>query len=174
MSQASLKPAFLLIANLDKPIEIGQLSTGSTKSFVNVNSGSFKSLPGFTPAIDFTEIVVAGDWLTVDPDGQHARLNVRGTIRDAEGHAISLDYPGILDLTDPDVAKVFSGSEDAKTTKWGIGFTTPTFGASGKYKFLEDNVWVGSARFVVKEVEGPGKPFSVEYTVSQVVADREE
>lgn len=46
-----------------------------------MKSGTIKSAPNFSPAIDAEFVGVGNDYIHVDPDNKHLRLNAHGVLK---------------------------------------------------------------------------------------------
>ncbi|KAF8539560.1 hypothetical protein BDD12DRAFT_882162 [Trichophaea hybrida] len=160
----TLKPFATLIATIDPPLSIGSLSIGGSQTFVNISSATLASERG-SPPIN-ASLIMGGDWIHADPSGKYLRLDVRSVLKTDDDATITFTYTGIITIT-PEIQKVLSGAEDAKTTDFGNIVIVPKFQTGAeKYKFLEDSVFVASGRFIV----GAEKGTSVEYKISKVIA----
>ena len=106
-------------------------------------------MPGFEPALR-ADIQLCADWFTLDADGQHGRVNVKGFAKTASGpHNIDFAWTGILAMTEA-VQKIFGQAPDAKTAPFGAGSGTWTFRTGDPaLKVLSDSSWVSSHRLVV-------------------------
>lgn len=80
-------------------------------------TGSIETVEGFEPAFKAT-VGFGADWLSFDPDGQHARIDLKAVARTEDGHSISFGYVGVITLDD-DLRKIFTASPDAKTIPFG-------------------------------------------------------
>lgn len=161
-----LQPAMTILVEIAAPVSIGSTSKGYGLNAVPMTGGTATSCEGFEPKIEADFEGVGNDYIGVDPDGKHMRLDARGVLRNKDpGSSIFLHYTGVVDIT-PELELVLSGSPEAKTTAWGNSFTHLKFDTGDeKLKALEDGVFVACGRFVIEE----GKPVTVEYHVSRVV-----
>ena len=126
------------------------------------NSGSVKSEPGYPVKLDAV-FAHGADYIKVDGDGKHARLEVQSVLHAPEG-ALRYNYIGTVDLTGP-AGKVLRGEADAATTDFGDIFAQPKFETGvPAFKELENKTFVGSGRFIIEK----GKPIVVEYKLSEV------
>ncbi|KAL8376533.1 hypothetical protein RB595_007570 [Gaeumannomyces hyphopodioides] len=126
--------------------------------------GSLKSEPGY--AVQFDGAFVHGsDYIRIDADGRHGRLDVNSLLKDSKsGALLRYGYTGNLVLTDA-IKLVLGGKPEAKTTDFGHVFSNITFESSDPaLKTLNDKVYVGSGRFIVEQ----GKPVLVEYKIGEV------
>lgn len=63
--------------------------------------------------------VHGADYLRLDPDGKHIRLEVSSVLKDSKsGSVIRYDYTGTIDMGGP-AGKVLRDEKDAKTTDFG-------------------------------------------------------
>lgn len=85
-------------------------------------------MEGFEPAFKAT-VGFGADWLSFDPDGQHARIDLKAVAKTEDGHSISFGYVGVITLTD-DLRKIFTASPDAKTIPFGNASTLGAFTAT--------------------------------------------
>lgn len=74
-------------------------------------------MPGFEPAFK-ADVNFGADWLSFDPDGQHARINLKGMARTVEGQSIDFRYKGVIKMA-ADVKKIFEMSPEMKTVPFG-------------------------------------------------------
>lgn len=118
-----LKPAFTAHLHLAPPSQVGALNSGP--SIVHVSflpgTGQVKSEPSYdvVPPLD-AEFLHGADYLRIDPDGAHTRLDVDSLVRDkATGALLRYKYSGTVDMRGG-AGKVLRG-EDAgsKTPGWG-------------------------------------------------------
>lgn len=160
-----LVPAFTAQIPLRPGVQIGTARNGDLfmAPFVE-GEGSFKSEPGY--AAQFDGVFVHGsDYIRIDTDGRHARLDVNSLLKDSKsGALLRYGYTGNMVLTDA-IKLVLGGKPEAKTTDFGHVFTNITLESSDPaIKALNDKVYVGSGRFIVEQ----GKPVLVEYKISEV------
>ncbi|TGZ82113.1 hypothetical protein EX30DRAFT_370790 [Ascodesmis nigricans] len=174
MAYATLKPTFLLKLGIDLPRSIGNLSSGVTKQYININSATLTSVPTSDPAspssppsVPDTTLLSGGDWAIIDPSSKHARLDVRLLLSTPSKDVINIEYQGIVKL-DESIGKVLGGAEDAKTTSWGGAVVGLKIEAGGELGWVHDKVWVASGRFTVGEKGERG----VEYTISEVIGEQ--
>ena len=164
-SSASGKPSTdMTQIHIDQGTEVGALSTGT--SLVHLpfvpNSGLFKSEPDYPIKVDAV-FVHGADYIKVDKDGKHARLEVQSILKAAQG-SLRYNYSGTVDLTGPG-GKVLRAESDAATTDFGGIFGQPIFETGTEaFKALEGKTFVQSGRFIVEA----GKPVVVEYKISEV------
>jgi len=159
-----LQPAMSIFVYIDPPISVGSASKGTPLNVVPMTSGTVKSEPGFSPALDAEFIGTGYDYIRQDPSGKHMRLDVRSQLKNKDGSLLSLYYTGVIEVT-PAIGAVLSGSPDAKTTPFGDAITHVSFETgSESLKELETGTFVSSGHFVVET----GK-LAVEYKVSKVV-----
>jgi cell wall assembly regulator SMI1 len=81
------------------------------------SSGSIETVQGFEPAFK-ADIVWGTDWLTFDPSGTHARVNLKALATTEEGHAISFAYTATIVLND-EIRKILTMQPDMKTVPFG-------------------------------------------------------
>lgn len=58
------------------------------------------------------------DWLHFDPDGEHARIDLKVVAETDEGKSISFGYTGIITLNEG-LRKIFNMDPDMKTVPFG-------------------------------------------------------
>ncbi|MCJ1252399.1 hypothetical protein MMC24_000205, partial [Lignoscripta atroalba] len=76
-----------------------------------------ETVEGFSPAFK-ANIVFGADWLSFDPDQEHARINLKGVAKTDKGHSISFGYKGVIALVE-DVKKVFNMQPGMATVPFG-------------------------------------------------------
>jgi hypothetical protein len=105
------------------------------------------------------------DYIKVDPDGKHARLDVQSVLKDkATGGLIRYNYTGTITLAGP-AGKVLRGDADAKTTGFGEAFTQVVFETgTAELREIEYKTYVASGRFIINA----GESVVVEYKISEV------
>ncbi|KAK0387633.1 hypothetical protein NLU13_3879 [Sarocladium strictum] len=159
----TLIPAFTAQIQIDTPLAI-------TPSLLNIPflpySGSLTSAPGYPYQIN-ARFIHGSDYLRLDPDEQHVRLDVRATAQDKHtGALLLLVYHGVVDITGAE-GLVIRGDENAHTTGFGNAFVQVRFETDDDCLVpIEDKMYVGSGRFIVEE----GQPIIVEYKISEVAA----
>ncbi|EAQ92003.1 hypothetical protein F5144DRAFT_607619 [Chaetomium tenue] len=146
----TLKPAFVIKANIGAVSPVGLIHTGSTSLHFEVTSGTIETVPGFEPAFK-AEVKFAADWFTIDHDKKNGRVDIRCIAKTAEGHAIDLRSQGVIELAPP-MAKIFSMDPEMKTTPFGYttAWATMTV-ADPALKSLESSTFVGNSRIIVAE-----------------------
>ncbi|KAI0142855.1 hypothetical protein GGR57DRAFT_485054 [Xylariaceae sp. FL1272] len=144
----TLKPAIIFTVKAGEVSSFGVTHTGSTLSHFTTASGTIESIPGFEPAFK-GDIRFAGDWLSFDADGKHARIDFKGVAKTAEGHSIDFTYKGIIDMA-PEVKMIFDGHADSKTIPFGRSTGYNTYIVSDEsLKFLENSIFVTNSRIIV-------------------------
>ncbi|KAL2271146.1 hypothetical protein VTJ83DRAFT_517 [Remersonia thermophila] len=156
-----LIPAFTVQVAIAAPVSIGPALT-----FVPfATGGSIVSEPSYPVKLD-AEIEHGADYIKLDPNGRHVRLDVDSAARDrTTGARLRFRYTGKVATTGA-AGRLLRG-EAVGTTDFGEAFSVVEFEVEGKeLAVLEEKVFVGSGHFVVE----PGKPTIVEYKVSEVSA----
>lgn len=95
----------------------GTIHTGSRLVHFECPTGTVESAPGFEPAFR-AKINFGADWLSFDPDGKHARVDLKGMARTEEGYALDFRYEGVIKLDD-DLMKIFNMQADMATVPFG-------------------------------------------------------
>ncbi|KAJ0103977.1 hypothetical protein J7T55_010994 [Diaporthe amygdali] len=145
-----LKPAFIMRGTLGKFLPIGPLHTGSTASYVTFEDGEIETVPGFEPAFK-AKLTAGADWLTVDADGQHARVDVRAIAKTDDDKIIDYRVEGIIKLVGP-MLKVFTFQPDMATTPFGYATGNAILKASDEsLRVLDSTKFVSNVRMVVTE-----------------------
>ncbi|KAL8907094.1 MAG: hypothetical protein Q9171_005999 [Xanthocarpia ochracea] len=179
----TLKPAIITKVDIRDVHDLGTIHNGSKLSHYGTPTGTIKSVPGFEPAFK-ANVDFGADWLSFDPDGHHARIDLRGMARTEQGHAIDFRYTGVIKMP-PEVSKIFNMDPDMATVPF--GHASESFATSidveieeadereaGSHTFLvadpalkelENNVFVSNGRIAVTE-----KGLVVETRQSLVVA----
>ncbi|MCJ1359172.1 MAG: hypothetical protein MMC33_009172 [Icmadophila ericetorum] len=146
------------------PSNLGQEEYFADLFFQGTPTGSIESVPGFEPAFK-ANVNFGADWLSFDPDGKHARIDLRGVARTEQGHAIDFRYVGVIKMP-PEVWKIFNMDSDMATVPFGYATGSHTFlVADPALKDLENSVFVSNGRIIVHE-----KGLTVETRQSLVVA----
>ncbi|KAK0734081.1 hypothetical protein B0T26DRAFT_746036 [Lasiosphaeria miniovina] len=163
-----LIPAFTAQIAIKAPNYVGPTAAGATLTHVEIipGAGSIRAEAGYGIALDAV-FAHGADFIKMDPDGRHVRLEVQSVAKDGPtGAFVRFNYTGTIFLGGPG-GKVLTGEPDAKTTDFGEAFTRVVF-ESGHPELaaLQTKVYVSSGRFIVE----PGKPVIVEYKISEVVA----
>ncbi|KAL2209928.1 hypothetical protein CC79DRAFT_1365346 [Sarocladium strictum] len=162
-----LIPAFTAQIEIDTPLAI-------TPSLLNIPfipySGSIISAPDYPYQIH-ARFIHGADYLRLDADDRHVRLDVRATAQDTDtGGLLLLNYNGIVDITG-DEGLIIRGDDNAHTTGFGNAFVQVRFETVDScLQPIENKLYVGSGRFIVAE----GQPIIVEYKISEVVAAYED
>ncbi|KAL0632310.1 hypothetical protein Q9L58_008831 [Maublancomyces gigas] len=158
----TLQPAFVVKVNIAGSSPVGVVASGSNLTHHEAPTGTIKSAPGFTPEIN-AQIVFGGDFIYTDPDGLRARLNIQLVAKTDDNVVMYLKGKGIANVTEA-IKGFLAGTEPGKTA---FGRSSAQFGievAAGKYKDLENHIFVGNGRFV-REQGGT----TVEFRLSVVV-----
>ncbi|EXJ84801.1 hypothetical protein A1O3_05473 [Capronia epimyces CBS 606.96] len=143
---------------------VGKVDSGSQLSVALVDTGTVKSEPGFSPAID-AKVEFGTDHFNVTDDHRFVHLDVKAVLTNNDGATISYTYKGHLEVT-PELGLIFAGSPEAKTTDFGNGFTHITFETGAAHlKSLESARFVGTSRFIVQDGKGP----VIETKISKIV-----
>ncbi|KUI66478.1 hypothetical protein VM1G_01686 [Cytospora mali] len=163
---AKLTPAFTVLVPIAPPRQAGVLSTGPPLTHIEILGGQkgIASEADYPIALDATWVHGA-DYIKVDPDGKHARLEVDSIVEDRSTRGlVRFRYTGVVDMAGL-AGKVLRGESDAVTTEFGDIFTHVKFETGHPtLKALEDKVYVGSGRFILEA----GKPVVVEYKISEL------
>ncbi|KAL4899025.1 hypothetical protein BDW74DRAFT_184133 [Aspergillus multicolor] len=161
----ALKPAFTINIEIDAPLAVGTGVRQTSLQIIPFSKGVFKTQESFEPAFEAQVVGTGNDYIHVDPDGKHMRLNANGVLKTQDDALLYVNYTGVITITEAE-QKVLSGTADEGSTPWGNSFTHVTFETGDdRYKDLENRVFVSKGRFNVQK----GKPTVVEYRVSQVV-----
>ncbi|KAL8657517.1 MAG: hypothetical protein Q9226_001831 [Calogaya cf. arnoldii] len=131
-----------------------------------MTGGTAISHADFSPTIDAVLDSRGNDYIRVDPDGKHMRLDAHTVLKDKNlGSSVYAHYTGVVDMT-PELGAILSGKDDAKSTEFGNSFVHFNFETGDeKLKALENGVFVGAGRFVLEK----DRPITVEYRISQVI-----
>ncbi|KAH8821886.1 hypothetical protein F5884DRAFT_746173 [Xylogone sp. PMI_703] len=157
-----LEPVFNLRGYLGKDdiSNLGSIRSGPHRIIFPVTHGFIEG-----PNIRGTILPGGSDWQTIDHSTGLAYLDVRFQAKTDDGEYIYLHYPGILKADE--ALRKFVAGDAGKTTSYGDHhfWITPVIEASGqKYKWLEENIFVGQGRIVVDD-QGQ----AVDYQVYKVV-----
>ncbi|KAK4447569.1 hypothetical protein QBC34DRAFT_131427 [Podospora aff. communis PSN243] len=163
-----LIPAFTARVPTDPGKPVGPIAKSGALIHIAIQAGgSVKSEPDYPIKLD-AKFVHGADYIKIDPDNKHARLEVQSLLRDEiTGGLVRFNYTGTVSLAGG-MGKVLRGEADAATTGFGDGFTYPVFEGSSHPSLaaLEGKTYVGSGRFVLES----GQPVIVEYKISEVSA----
>ncbi|EEH17883.2 hypothetical protein PABG_00446 [Paracoccidioides brasiliensis Pb03] len=160
----NLEPAFTIQVKIKPPTAIGSAARGTQLMVTPMISGTVKSENNFTPVFNGEFVGQGNDYIYVDPDGKHLRLNAHGVIKTTDDATVYLNYTGIVDMT-PALSSILSGESESTVTPFGNSFTHLTFQTGDeKYASLETGVWVAAGHFIYMK----GNPTIVEYKVSKV------
>ncbi|RKU46354.1 hypothetical protein DL546_001778 [Coniochaeta pulveracea] len=123
----------------------------ASRTLDEVPSGTIETVPGFEPAFKAT-VVFGADWFSTDADGKHGRVDFKGIATTEDGHVIDVRTKGIIDMTAPAAAKVFTLQPDMASVPFGHAAANVEYLASDpKLKFLEYSYFVGSAQIIIDE-----------------------
>ncbi|TAQ86978.1 hypothetical protein B7494_g4681 [Chlorociboria aeruginascens] len=114
----SAKPAIITKVNVTAAHEVGERNIGSKLIHYETPTGTIETVEGFEPAFK-ANIVFGADWITYDPDGKHARIDLASIATTEDGGSIDYRYTGVITITE-DVAKIFNMTPDAKTVPFGF------------------------------------------------------
>lgn len=161
-----LEEALVGLFDINAPISIGQINSGAGLNFVRATGGSIKTVSGFSgPKLD-GNVIDGEDWITVDSDGKRLRLNAKMLIKTLDGATAVFSYTGIITVN-PEIGLILTGDEAMKTVPYGGLVSSGRFETGDpRYKDLENSLFVGSGRFIIKE----DRSVTVEYGLSRVVA----
>lgn len=139
---------FDLVGNLDEPLPIGDVPTG-TRMFYNVNSGHLKG-----DRLD-ARILGGGEWALITADG-YIRIDVRIQAETHDGAFIYIQYNGLLRFDEAVQAALADGSgTDFGDAYFYINPRIET--GDPRYAWLNTTFFVGQGRML------PGQ--AVEYRV---------
>ncbi|KAI1391476.1 uncharacterized protein F4822DRAFT_186968 [Hypoxylon trugodes] len=159
------QPAILLTASFNEKYACGDIYSGSNLVVVPLTGGTIESVAGFEPKLKFN-VNSGADFLTVDADKKHGRVNVKGVATDDEGLSITFIADGIVELNDITTAIAF-GAPDAKPSPFGFAVEMFKFETGhAKYKSLEGMLFVGSQRFTPPK----GETIGVEVRLARVIS----
>ncbi|KAJ5620470.1 hypothetical protein N7510_004454 [Penicillium lagena] len=161
----ALQHAFTIEVEVGEPLAVGSASRTNPLQVVPMTGGTVKSAPGFAPGIDAEFVGVGNDYIHADPDTNHARLDAHSVLKTQDGALLYLHYTGVLTLSPVEKAVLGGKAEDGPTPFGNIFAHFRFETGDDRYRELENRVFVGQGRFVVRT----GKPTVVEYRVSQVV-----
>ncbi|KAL9124509.1 MAG: hypothetical protein Q9217_006163 [Psora testacea] len=160
----TLKPAIITKVDIADVHDLGTIHNGSKLTHYSTPTGTIESVPGYEPAFK-AKVDFGADWLSFDPDGNHARIDLKGMARTEQGHAIDFRYRGVIKMP-PEVGKLFNGDPTMVTVPFGHATGSHTFYvADPALKDLENSVFVSNGRIIVHE-----KGLTVETRQSLVVA----
>ncbi|GAO51409.1 hypothetical protein G7K_5511-t1 [Saitoella complicata NRRL Y-17804] len=164
MASTNLKTThvFTLRATLELGQTVGQTLSG-IRIFVPVSGGTLKG-----PDIEAEILPVGGgDWLSLNPDQGHARLDVRLIARTSQNELLYAYYPGHLPFT-PNIGAIAGGDKEAKSTGFDdTGLLTQITIETGSERlaWMNKGTFVGKGRFLVGEGSGVA---TVEYDVFKI------
>ncbi|KGO77077.1 Uncharacterized protein family UPF0311 [Penicillium italicum] len=146
----TLVPALVTKVNIGDVNPLGVIHTGSNLTHYGTPTGTIETVPGFEPAFK-ANVSWGADWLSFDPDGEHARINLKGIARTEQGHSIDFRYKGVIKMA-PDVKKIFGNQPDMVTVPFGYATGAHTFVvADPALKELEHSTFVSNGRIIVHE-----------------------
>ncbi|KAI1746504.1 hypothetical protein F4782DRAFT_63849 [Xylaria castorea] len=146
----SLVPAMITKVNIVGINDFGKIHTGSHQTHYEVPTGTIETVPGFEPAFK-AKVVFGADWFTVDPDGSHSRIDLRGIARSESGHAIDFRAAGVVKMN-PDIHKILSGDPSMASIPFGSITASHKFlVADPAMKIFENGVFVSNSRFIVSK-----------------------
>jgi len=160
---AHLEPAYNVMAYVAGANPIGQLSDGSRHDHYELNAGAISTIEGYEGVKLQGQIVNGGDWLTIDPSGTHARVNVKTLVKTAEGGTVGVNWTGHCEV-DEKITAILMQQADAATTPFGNLTSYVSLEGPG----MDGSCFVGSGRFVLED----GK-MAVQTCISRVVAPQE-
>ncbi|EXJ77669.1 hypothetical protein A1O3_09898 [Capronia epimyces CBS 606.96] len=155
-----LQPALHLQIGIGPAIAIGSLSRGNPLTVVPLTTGTLASEPDFPVRLVARLQGQGTDYVHNDPDGGRMRLKSDLVFVDLHGESIHVHYTGIVDIT-TEVRRILGRSANARSTDFVIQVSFET--GSMRYKSLEQALFVGAGRFVIKD-----GALSVEYRISKV------
>ncbi|MCJ1327756.1 hypothetical protein MMC10_004431 [Thelotrema lepadinum] len=136
--------------NIGDGSPLGELSSGSTQVHFQTPTGTLETVEGFEPAFK-ADVVWGADWLTFEPSGEHARVNLKALAKTGEGQAINIECSAIIAMNDG-VRKVLTMQPDMATVPFGAGMGAYEFSsADPKLKTLQSMRFASSTRLVVSE-----------------------
>ncbi|XXH00684.1 hypothetical protein Hte_007034 [Hypoxylon texense] len=160
----TLKPAVITKVNIADVNTLGNIYNGSKLTHYGTPTGTIETIPGFEPAFK-AKVVFGADWLSLDPDGKHGRIDLRGIAQTDKGFAIDFRAAGVIKIT-PEIRKIVDMDPTMATIPFGAITASHTFlSADPELKVLESSVFCSNSRFVVSE-----KGLGVETRQSLVVA----
>lgn len=105
---------------IEPPKQVGAVARTGGLVLVQLvgGAGFLRSAEGYPIALDAV-IEHGADYIRVDPDHGHVRLDTLTTLTDKKtGGLVRLHYTGVIPMSGP-AGKVLSGASDAKTTDFG-------------------------------------------------------
>ncbi|EXJ76273.1 uncharacterized protein A1O5_00781 [Cladophialophora psammophila CBS 110553] len=160
----TLEPALTAQITFDPPVIIGNVNSGSQLSIALINSGTLKSEPDFSPAVD-AKVEFGTDHFNLTQDLKYCTIDVKAALKNVDGATISYAYKGHIEVT-PELGLILGESPSAKTTDFGHVFTHVTFETGAHHlKSLETGRFVGASRFVIEGGNGP----VIEMKISKIV-----
>ncbi|RAO73523.1 uncharacterized protein BHQ10_009535 [Talaromyces amestolkiae] len=160
-----LKPAYILKVKVTTGRPVGTILSGSNLIHWETGSGTLTTAEGYDHPVE-ANVEYGSDWLVFDPDGGHARPELKLLARTDDGVVLDCGYTGVARASQP-ILDMFEKDPNAKTFPFGISSTVHTFRTGNpKYKHLENKTFVGNGRFVITQ-----NPFSitVESRISEVI-----
>ncbi|PMD32046.1 hypothetical protein L207DRAFT_572344 [Hyaloscypha variabilis F] len=151
---------------LGTPWRIGQAGSGEFITGVPFTGGNLKSVEGglLSGLVD-AECIHGLDMSRLPASQDFTRLSVESIWRNKDDAMIHLSYNALLRMTD-EIKNIFMAHKDAKSTSFGDVYAHFKFQTgTPKLKALEENLFVGSGRFVLEE----GKDLAVEYNIGRII-----
>ncbi|KAK2057593.1 hypothetical protein LY76DRAFT_515943 [Colletotrichum caudatum] len=146
----SLKPAVITKVKIGDINDLGQIFNGSKMTHFAIPTGTIETVPGFEPAFK-ANVVFGADWMSFDPDGKFARVDLRGIAKTEGGFTIDFRASGVIRLV-PEVLKIVTMDPSMATTPFGAVTATHSFlTADPALKSLESSVFCSNSRFIVSE-----------------------
>ncbi|KAI4087630.1 MAG: hypothetical protein LQ339_008865 [Xanthoria mediterranea] len=146
----TLKPAIVTKVDIRDVHDLGTIHNGSKLTHYGTPSGTIETVPGYEPAFK-ANVDFGADWLSFDPDGKHARIDLRGMARTEQGQAIDFRYTGVIKMP-PEVQKIFNMDPNMATVPFGHATGSHSFlVADPALKDLENSVFVSNGRIKVTE-----------------------
>ena len=136
-----LRWVFSLRADLDPPIEMGEVD-GGRRRFIAIRGGKV-----YGPALQGEVMAGGGDWQTIMPGGL-TKVEARYFLKAADGTVIEVTNPGVR-VASPEVVERLARGEDVDPSLYYFR-TTPSFrvrdGAHG---------WMQRSAFVARGIRRP-------------------
>lgn len=137
----SLTYAFSIRAELDPPIEVGEID-GDRRRFIAIRGGRV-----YGPRLSGEVMAGGGDWQSILPGGL-TRVEARYFLRASDGTVIEVTNPGVRVATAEVVDRISRG-EDVDPSLYYFR-TTPSFTVAG-----EAHGWMRRAVFVARGIRRP-------------------